>query len=371
MAEWNADIVVVGGGVAGMEAAGSLADLGHAVTLIERDEHLGGNASGWACMATTACAKCSTCLVEDSIARVGAHPKVKVLTHAELDGVERKAEGFSLSVRPVRGTMKARCGHLDWSIEDARTIDCRKVVLATGFRVFEARDQRLLGFGHLPEVFTTQSLDEVLKEDDLSQFIPEGMEKPRVAFIQCVGSRDRAKGREYCSQVCCKISIRLARKLLHLCPDAEITLYYIDLQLMGKEFRSFYQEASKKVNFVQGVPAEVRVGSEEGLVKVVGVSPETGLGEVAEYNRVVLSVGLAPESRNDALHERFGVKKNEFGFLAGMEDGPDFLGAPDVYLAGTCAGPTDIPTSRLQAMAVARRVSESLNEPSTAAAARA
>ncbi len=361
MADTNQHVVVIGGGIAGMETAASLADLGLKVALVERSETLGGQAAHWACMATTSCAKCSACLIEDSISRTSLHPGIQVYTHAEITEIRKENGHYEMDLVPARGSMKERNTHPDWPVKTPTTVQGNSVVLATGFEPFDPKNQRLLGYGHLPEVTTTKDLDDILKRDDLDAFLPKSENANRVAFIQCVGSRDRKNGREYCSQFCCKTSIRLVNRMKHLRPELDVTIYYIDLQIMGKEFRSFYEDTKKNVRFLQGVPAEVRPGSEVGSVKLVGIDPKTGLGMVEEYNRVVLAVGMAPDIRNQKLIDGFGLETNEFGFFASKDDsGLITTQTPGVYLAGACAGPSDIQQSRLQAMAAARRIAAGL-----------
>ena len=357
MAELKPNVVVIGGGIAGMETAASLAEMGLSVLIVEREDKLGGQAAQWACMATDACAKCSACLIEDTIARVSDNANIQVLTHAELVGVERKDDVTTLQLQPSRGSVKERSGHVQWPLTEDVVVETQAVVLATGFEPFDPKEHRLLSYGHLPEVVTTKDLDECLHEDALEKFLPEDDSLNRIAFVQCVGSRDRKLGREYCSQFCCKTSIRLVNRLKHLKPNLDITIYYIDLQIMGKEFRSFYQKTLKNVRFLQGVPAEVRPGSEVNHVKLVGTDPKTGLGMVEEYNRVVLAVGMMPDVRNARLVEMFGIETNEYGFFTPAETNGDGQPvAPGVYLAGACTGPADIQVSRLQAMAAVKRI---------------
>ena len=100
MAELKPNVVVIGGGIAGMETAASLAEMGMKVLIVEREDKLGGQASQWACMATDACAKCSACLIEDTITRVSDNANIQILTHAELVSAERKDDVTVLQLQP-------------------------------------------------------------------------------------------------------------------------------------------------------------------------------------------------------------------------------------------------------------------------------
>lgn len=362
MAEYTTDILVLGGGIAGMETAATLADLDLDVVLLERKEGLGGQAAHWACMATDECARCSACLIEDSISRVLNHNGIRILTHGEVTGLSGSSGNFKVSILPAPGSLSGMHDRRCRIVSENVTINAKATVLATGFEPFDPKNHRLLGYGHLPEVMTTKDLDDFLLKDDLDTMLPEDSAKNKIAFIQCVGSRDRKRGREYCSQFCCKTSIRLVNRLKYLRPDLDITIYYIDLQIMGKEFRTFFEQSKRNVRFLQGVPAEVRPGGELDRVRVVGIDPKTGLGVEEEYNRIVLAVGMAPATRNNALIRKFGLNVNEFGFVeSAMEKGVIRTSIPGVYLAGACAGPADIQASRLQAMAAAWRIATNIN----------
>ena len=227
------------------------------------------------------------------------------------------------------------------------------VVLATGFEPYGAAANPLLGYGILPGVVTTRDLDRMLRVDDLAQFLPERSEPWRVAFIQCVGSRDRKANRGYCSQFCCRTTIRLAKRVAYLRPGTDIAVFYIDLQVMSKEFAAFYREAGDVMRFVQGVPAEIGSG-EGGSLRVYSPAPGESGVVGREFDRAVLAVGMTPSPAQADLARVFGLELNEFGFFRAPEPGlPVLAGRPGVFLAGGCAGPADIQGSRKQALAAA------------------
>ena len=355
-------VIVVGGGIAGMTVAGAVANLGIDVTLVERDRRLGGHAANWACMATEECARCSACLVEDQISKISAHPGIEILLGARLGACQGEAGGFQVTLEPEPAADNLRPPRREWLLSEGRTVPCQAVVLATGCEPYNPSDSPLLGYGRFDGVSTTQDLDRILREDDLARFAPDGDTPLRVAFIQCVGSRDRKSGREYCSQFCCRTTIRLIQRLRYLRPAVEATVFYIDLQIMSKEFGMFYGRARDEVRFIRGVPAEVCPGETEGVLRVYSVAPGGDRTEAFEFDRVVLAVGLVPTDSHRSLAEVMGLDLNEFGFFAGA--GPDALlttSRPGVFLAGACSGPADIQGSRRQAMAVAGLLARQLD----------
>ena len=340
-------IAVVGGGTAGLSAALALADCGFPVTLIERSAELGGHAAEWACMATTECAKCNACVIKDMAKRVKRHPDIDVSTGFELKSVTGSVGDFRVQAEPVD---TAGNGHDRSPLE----IVAGSVVLATGFTPYDATADPMLGYGLFPGVVTTIDVDAILLRDDIESFLPSGIERPRVAFIQCVGSRDVKRHREYCSQFCCKTSVRLARRLKYLTPNAEITIFYIDLQVMGKEFRGFFEEAQSSIDFIQGTPAEVTPLGPDGPYRVYASDPETRQTTAREFDRVILAVGVDHAQANDALAETLGLDTDELGFFLELGDRSP---RPGIYLAGACTGPMDMrgAVTRGQSVAAAIR----------------
>ena len=351
------NVIVVGGGIAGLSAATAVADIGLDVVLIERDKHLGGHAADWACMATDACAQCSACLVQDQIRKAVRHPRIQVILGGEVVSCRGAMGNYQLALEPVLEDDPQRELWSKFALDSGREVSGACVVLATGFEAYDASENPLLGYGRLEGVATTQDLDEALRHDDLSGFLPAGGDARRLAFIQCVGSRDRQSGHQYCSQFCCRTTIRLARRLRHLRPELEIVVFYIDLQVMTKEFSGFYEQARNEgIQFLQGVPAEIIPGEDRPL-RVYSVPPGSARAVPLEFDRIVLAIGLSPTSSHPALAERLGVDLDTLGYFS-----TNGSGRRGVFFAGGCAGPTDIQGSFRQALAVAAQVARTVRE---------
>jgi len=353
----NHEVVVVGSGIAGLRTATALADMGLPVALVERAQRPGGHAAEWACMATDTCAKCSACLVQDQIGKATRHPLIRLILGAEVNSVTGAVGDYRLALTPTPGTNGQRLAWPGLQLSEPEEIAGSSVVMATGFDMYSAAASPMLGYGRFDGVTTTQDLDEALRQDSLSSFLPEEVSSPKLAFIQCVGSRDRQRGRQYCSQFCCQTTIRLARRLRHLRPELEITVFYIDLQVMSKEFVAFYQQARDEgIHFRQGVPAEIVPGEERAL-RVFGVPSGSSQAVSLEFDRIVLAIGLAPTASHPELAETLGIELNELGYFPTNGSGSaKVTGRPGVYFVGGCAGPTDIQGSCRQALAVATQV---------------
>ncbi|MBW2261766.1 MAG: CoB--CoM heterodisulfide reductase iron-sulfur subunit A family protein [Deltaproteobacteria bacterium] len=337
----SADTLVVGGGAAGIAAALTLAHQGLSVLLVERSSGLGGRAAGYACMATTRCRRCSACLVEDSALALRRLDGVEILLSTTIAAASRMADGYSVDVE---------CG------STRSTWKVRGAILCTGFDAFDAAAKPLLGHGKLDGVVTTLELDRILKEAGDEGWSTQDGPPRRVAFVQCVGSRESREGRGYCSQVCCSAALRLAGKLAHLHPEVEITIFYIDLQLMARNVRSYHDELAGRIRFVQGVPGEIAAAPGGGLEVH---HEDSGEGTSSTFDRIVLSVGMVPSPATEEIASLLGSRPGPYGFLEG--------GGPPVLAAGACTFPKDIPGSMDEAREAAARLATALRPARTVA----
>ena len=155
------------------------------------------------------------------------------------------------------------------------TIYVGSVILAPGFEPFDPASLDSLHYRDHPRVITTCELNRLIRNEGLAEFLNH-QKSPRLGFIQCIGSRNREQGRDYCSQVCCKVALRQANKVLDLMPHAAITLYYMDLQIMGKEFRSQFSRISGRVRLIQGTPAEILRDYEPEKLTVIQEDEKSG-----------------------------------------------------------------------------------------------
>lgn len=343
-------VLVLGGGVAGLTAAEELARNGVRVLLLEKGNQVGGHAVRWACMATERCQKCSACVAVDVKRRVLENPLVEVYTGGRLEGIEVEEAAVRAKVIPVSengdAPAKGKEAIEGKPLREGLTWEVEALFVAVGFETFPADQKPMLRYQDLEAVITTEDLDRVILEDSIGSLPSAGSPNPRAAFLQCIGSRDREAGRDYCSQVCCKNSLRLAARLLHEKPEWAITVFYIDLQVFGKGFREFYRALEGRIRVVQGVPSEVLPSAEDNRVSLVFEEPATGELKTEAFDLVVLAVGMLPPQDADHLSGLLQVPLERRGFLrktSGM-NGSRF------YTVGACRAPTDIPGARRQAM---------------------
>lgn len=315
MNETSSGILILGGGVAGMSAALALKDQDVAVHLVEQGHSLGGHAGNWACMATTTCQNCGACLAREMAEKVRSQANLTLHLNTRLTELTRQNSQMAAT------------------LSTGQTLSPAKVIMATGFSPFDPAALPSYHTQDLDRVITTAELNNLIREETLEDIAGPA---PRIAFLQCVGSRDRKQGRDYCSQVCCKISMRHARKLVHLMPGAKISLFYMDLQVIGKEARTLAAELDRDVELIQGVPAEIL--ETDGALTMVTENPADNSRTARAFDLVVLSVGMTPAQGQDKTSALLGLTPNSWGFFntgaAGL--------AEDIIPAGCAQGPKDI-----------------------------
>ena len=331
-------VLILGGGVAGMAAAQTFAGLALDVHLVEKAPVLGGHTARWACMATDACKNCGACL------------------SIEMADQVRRQENLAIHLGDTVTGVQKQGGVYEISLGNQESFNVNKIIMATGFSPFDPAGTPSFHTEIYDTVITTAQLNELLRQDKLSGCLQDKKD-PKIAFIQCVGSRNREQGRDYCSQVCCKISLRQAEKLAYLYPDADISCFYMDLQIIGKEIRPLYQRLEKQIRLIQGVPAEILKDAENGMLSMVTEDRKTHARTAGLFDLVVLSVGMQPADGNLTTAGLLNSLPNTWGFFnTGSAEIAD-----DVIVAGCAKGPKDILASRQEGRVAAARVIRALN----------
>lgn len=324
-------VVVVGGGIAGLTAALNLAQRGLRVVLAERDSTLGGRALAVCCKAIDGrCQLCGGCLLHDRLRAVQGHRQIRILLQANLADVTRANGHFRLRWSPP--------------VPDSAPGQADAIVLATGFDHIDAHTKGPYGHGIIPNVVTGEEMERRLVSE--GQAALDGSGLSRVAFIQCVGSRDEHVGRGYCSQVCCRYALRLARLLKSRLPQVEIAVFKMDIQTSGRDFASTWDAAAKEgIRLVAGLPAVIRRSSENPQ-RATFVYDDILAGRLAQedFDLIVLSVGMQPRRDAAEIAELLGINRDYYGFFATDQDQVRTLN-PGVFVAGSCQAPRTIAES--------------------------
>jgi len=343
-------VLILGGGVAGLAAAVDLARRGVASTLIEREPRLGGRASHFCCKATDACARCGACRLGELLVQAAQLPKISILTAALAVGAQPRGDGWQVDLAPqAGGETGPGAGR---PLTQRTTLNTQAVILAVGGEAFDPAGKSRFGHGRVPGVFSALELEAMLAQGALG---PEGMAPAKVAFIQCVGSRDVSLGRLWCSRVCCGYALRMARVIRGLLPQSEVTFFHMDVQDYGRAWEEELPLMRQELRFVRAMPGEV-VSGDNGPEVVYALAGEQAQKE--GFDLVVLSVGLGPPNGALALGELFGAAKDSDGFLTAGG------GPAGVFVAGAAAGPRSLNESivhaGLAASAAASRVASLL-----------
>jgi heterodisulfide reductase subunit A len=273
----------------------------------------------------------------EEIKEVEEHPNIDLLTSSEVIGVEGYIGNFKVNVTR-RNT--------------ARELKVGTIVVATGYDLFDARSKPEYGYGVYEKVITGLEFERLASSSGLSS--AKGKEPQDVLFIQCVGSRDKSLGLEYCSRICCMYTAKQALLVKEILPQARVTVLYIDVRAYGKGFEEFYDQVrGKGVIYRRGNPSEIYKRGERLVVR----AEDTLLGEPVqlEADLVVLATGLTPHRDSLKIANLLKLPRSPDGFF--MEAHPKLrpVGTviEGVYLAGCCQGPKDITDAVAQAKAAA------------------
>ncbi|HMK35042.1 MAG TPA: FAD-dependent oxidoreductase [Desulfomonilaceae bacterium] len=313
-------VVIIGGGVAGLWCARELAALGHDCAIVEASAALGGHTAKLCCKATNRCRRCGACLLEDVLHHVKHCASITTLLSTTVQDVEIQNGGFAVTLVGEAGALSA--------------MEASAVVIASGFTAFDPSEKPRFGYGRVPGVVTGLELESRLRENS------ENLRDVRkVAFIQCVGSRDPKIGRNYCSRVCCGYAMRLARLLKDIAPDILPSMFYMDMQSFDRDFERRLAEAEKEVKLIRSIPSEIRSGP-DARPELIYHGPDDNR-VVESYDLAVLSVGISPNATCAALGEMLGLRLNSDGFFG--KDGEEVAAGRDgVFVAGTAQGPRSI-----------------------------
>jgi len=239
-------------------------------------------------------------------------------------------------------------------------LDTGAVIVAAGFVPFDARLKGELGYGRWPNVVTSLEYERILSAagpfQGHIQRISDGKTPRRIAWIQCVGSRDSHIGQDYCSAVCCMYATKQAMITREHDHDIDTTIFYIDIRAHGKGFDRFYERSKSEndVRYVRSMVSRVIPNPEDDTLRISYATPEHHIQEET-FDMVVLSVGLCPNPSAIRLAERIGIQLNEYGFCASDPLDVVATSRPGIYVCGATQGPKDIPDSVQQGSSAAAR----------------
>ena len=232
------------------------------------------------------------------------------------------------------------------------------IILTPGFEEFDPALRGEFGHGRYRNVLSNVQFERLLSAAGPTggEVIrpSDGQHPKRVAFIQCVGSRDTVRGNGYCSSVCCMAAAKEAMVALEHVPGMDVSVFCMDVRAFGKEFDQYVNRArdEQKVKFIRAIPSRIveMPGSKNLRIRYFD---EEGKEQKPEFDLVVLSVGLRPNLRAKQMAERLGLATNQFGFCRTDRLAPVTTSRAGIYVAGAFQEPKDIPESVAQATGAA------------------
>lgn len=435
--------LVIGAGIAGIQAALDIADGGGEVVLVEKEPSIGGHMSQLS--ETFPTLDCSQCILTPRMVEAYQHPRIKLLAYSEVESVGGYIGNFEVKVRrkarsvdesrcngcgacqkvcpnkkipsefdqglgqrtaiyvpfpqavpniPVidrgncawfkgkaRGLKKAACGKcaeecgrqaIDFEQQDTFVTEkVGAIVIATGYQLYSVgraqpsertKGYGEYGYGEIPDVIDGMQFERLASASGPTggkiRRPSDGKEPKKIVFLQCIGSRDPAKGIAYCSKICCMYVAKHTMLYRHKVHDGQAYVFYMDVRAAGKGYDEFSRRAVEQEGaiYLRGRVSKLeRVGD---VVRVHGFDTLSGEAAVIDADLVVLATAVTPQPGIEALAQKLSVSYDGHGFIneAHPKLRPVETNTAGVYVAGACQAPRDIPDSVAMASAAATKV---------------
>ncbi len=261
-----------------------------------------------------------------------------------------------------------QAGAIDHSMQPiTRRLNVGAIVMATGYRPFDPKGRPEYGYGRYPNVITSLEFERILSAagpyGGHIRRVSDPREPVRVAWIQCVGSRDSSIGQDYCSSVCCMYATKQAVIAREHDQRIEPTIFYIDIRAHGKGFDRYYERAKENygVRYVRSMISRV---TENPITHDLSIHfiDENGEFRDEQFDMVVLSVGLKPHPDTIETARKLGVQLNGFGFAEPKPFDLISTSREGIFSCGVFQSPKDIPETVAQASSAASEAQKLLFE---------
>jgi len=301
----------------------------------------------------------------------------RIKDFSEIELTFSEEEALAESERCLNCAVCSECGEcvsacekkaIDHDMKEQEiTLDVGSVILAPGFQELRAEVKGEFGFGRYPNVLTSVQFERLLSAAGPTEGHvlrqSDGREVKRIAFIQCVGSRDSKCGNEYCSSVCCMATTKQAMVASEHVDGLEVTIFCMDIRAFGKGFDQYYERAKsmEDIEYIKSMPSRVIEIPKTRDLQLRFVNEKFRV-EYKDFDMVVLAVGMDPKPTVSETISRLGIELNEFGFCATDRLAPLDTSREGIFVAGAFQEPKDIPETVTQASAAASRAMELLAE---------
>ena len=323
------NVVIIGGGASGIEAAKQLYYLGYTPILIEKESVLGGHLAKWDRLFPEGLSARS--VLEELLDSTGG---VKWFVNTRIDSVNKLKESYNII------------------LSNGITINADAILITTGFDLFPSEKKEEYGYGIYERVITNADLESWFKdEDDVRIDDPQ-----KIGFVHCVGSRDEKVGNRYCSKVCCATAVKQAIEIKEKFPKADVFCFYMDLRMFGRGYEDLYLQAQSEsgIRFVRGRVSEV---SEDHNGKLVIKAEDTLSGKPLRLSLdlLVLMSGMVNSRGSEKLATMLSIPLMDDGFFKSRDTITSLNQSTKegIFFAGACTGPKTLPESLSEARAAA------------------
>jgi heterodisulfide reductase subunit A len=364
----DVDALVVGGGIAGMQASLDLADQGYQVALVEKAPSIGGKMIALSKVFPTL--DCCSCITTPKMAAAAHHENIQLFTDSEVQSVDRDGDGFTIQViKKPRYIIEEDCTGcrscelvcpLDLPDEENEFGRTSHRVIYVPFttavpQIALIDIEYCLFCGKCIKACPTDAIDfnQQPKTLEIELRPSDGKQPDSIAYVQCAGSRDLTLGVPYCSRICCMYAIKQAMLLAGALPMADITIYYMDIRAFGKGYEQFYQNSKAMgIEFVKGKVAVITEDENQTPIVKVELIDEGSKIVERSHDLVVLSEGMLPGYNPEPI---YGVPVAEDGFvqLPSSDISPTLTSQDGIFATGTSTGPMDIVDTIMTAGAAA------------------
>lgn len=330
-------VVVIGGGVAGMQTAIALTELGIDSIIVEKNGQLGGKVCGW-------------------------HKLFPTMTPAKevLVPLLQRVEELGIDVRLATEVLSISNNSVETS---NGVIDCQAIVICSGFDLFDATLKEEYGYGIYDNVITSADLERMMNNGKVA--LADGTQPHRIAFLHCVGSRDEKVQQRHCSKVCCVTGVKQAMEMRRWFPQSEIYNFYMDIRMFGSGYEEMYRSAQQEygVQFIRGRISEAAPVL-NGKVQIKAEDTLIGRPLKMTVDLLVLLIGMTAGCSNGCWTRDVGLEQSDSHFLKPLNlfEGNVCSAQPNVFYAGTVTAPKTIGESLNEANVAAMRVAKYLGK---------
>lgn len=336
----NKHVVVIGGGVAGLEAAAWLSKAGFDVSLVEKQEKTGGHVINWFRLFPD---RRDSMEVKEYLDSNSVNDRIKILTGSSVEEFTRNRDHFKLITS--RG----------------KELKADAVIVATGFDLFNSARKEEYGYGIYDNVISSADLEKQFRKGSIT--LADGSFPKKIGMVHCVGSRDEKVGNLFCSKLCCVTAVKQAIEIKEHLPESKVFCFYMDMRMGGAHYEELYREAQEKwgVSFIRGKVSEAGETINHRIVVKVE-DTLAGRPLKMELDLLVLMAGMEMSNGGKQVAELTGLSTGDNKYFAPEDHhfGSNISNIKGVFYAGTCTAPMNITETISHARAAVAEVTEYL-----------